>query len=201
MKQAIKTRCYECGAETEGRRENYRYVESGLSSVVLTNVLVFRCKRCGAVVPQITAAAVLHLRIAMHLLTKETRLSGEEVRFLRKAVGYSATELAKMLGTSKAVVSRWENYSTLGQESDRLVRLICVNKMLGDRLLNADRSRIDEKDIQRAQELVASMDDTLRKLRKKKSHKKEQYMIDPADLSDYGCITGADAELDALRVQ
>ncbi len=194
MKQLLITRCYECGTEVEGQRENYRYVESGLKSVVLRNILVFRCKQCGAVVPQITAATELHCRIAVHLLTKETRLAGEEVRFLRKAVGYSATEFAKMLGTSKAIVSRWENHSTLGQESDRLVRLICVNKMLSDSLSNTDHSRISEADVRQAQELVLSMHDTLKKLRKKKSHKQEQYMIDPAELSSYGCISAEDGE-------
>jgi putative zinc finger/helix-turn-helix YgiT family protein len=201
MHQLITTsKCYDCGELMEGRVENYKYSECGLSSVVLKSILVFRCKTCGAVVPQITAAGCLHTGIAVHLLRKETRLSGEEVRFLRKAVGYSATELAKMAGTSKAVVSRWENHSSLGQESDRLVRLICLNKMLSDYVFCSKDSKRDES-LLKAQELLASMDNTLRKIHRKKGIKKERYEIDPAELSRYGAATDDVQAPDLVPVQ
>jgi transcriptional regulator with XRE-family HTH domain len=170
----------------EGRRENYRYAESGLDSVVLRNVLVFHCKHCGAAVPQIVAASILHRLIAICLLTNEYRLSGAEVRFLRKAVGYTATELAKMAGTSKQVVSRWENRSSLGQDSDRLIRLLCAHKMMRDALLGVDPLVNKNELLAEAQELVSSMEDTLKKIHKKKAGKKQQYFIDPGDLSKYG---------------
>jgi YgiT-type zinc finger domain-containing protein len=186
MNAAITSLCFECGRTMEGRKENYRYVESGLDSVVLRNVLVFHCKNCGASVPQIVAANILHRWIVIRLLTKEYRLSGAEVRFLRKAVGYSATELAKMAGTSKQVVSRWENRSSLGQDSDRLVRLLCAHKMMRDALLGVDPLVNKDQLLAEAQELVSNMEDTLKKLHKKKAGKKQQYFIDPGDLSKRG---------------
>jgi len=193
MRQLITTsKCYDCGELMEGRVENYKYVESGLSSVELKNILVFRCSHCGGVMPQITAAVQLHARIAMHLLSKKTRLRGEEIRFLRKAVGYSATHLAKMVGTSKSIVSRWENHSTTSQENDRLIRLICLNKMLSDCLLGSSPSDIPEDFVGKAQEMLASMDETLIKLRKKKSAKREHFAIDPAELGRLG--SGASEE-------
>jgi YgiT-type zinc finger domain-containing protein len=191
---AITSVCFECGRTMEGRRENYRYVESGLDSVVLRNVLVFHCKHCGAAVPQIVAANILHRLIAIRLLTNEYRLSGAEVRFLRKAVGYSATELAKMAGSSKQLVSRWENRSSLGQDSDRLIRLLCAHKMMRDSLLGVDPLVNKDGLLAEAQELVSSMEDTLRKIHKKKAGKKQQYFIDPGDLSKYGHANLADLD-------
>jgi putative zinc finger/helix-turn-helix YgiT family protein len=123
--------CYACGGEMTGNRENYRYTECGLQSVVLMNVLVFHCPKCSAIVPEIPDAAWLHRRISVDLLKKETLLSAEEIKFIRKVAGYSATELARVMGTSKVTVSRWENKARqISKENDRLLRLICFTSMI-----------------------------------------------------------------------
>jgi YgiT-type zinc finger domain-containing protein len=126
----VSRKCSECGRTMIGRRENYPYTEVGLKFVTLTNVLVFHCK-CGAIVAELPALGQLHYMIAFDLLRKETILSGEEARYLRKWVGYSATELAKTTGYSKSMISRWENEkSNIAKESDRLLRLVIFAKML-----------------------------------------------------------------------
>lgn len=122
--------CYECQRPMVGRRENYPYTEAGLKSVTLMNVLVFHC-RCGAIVAELPGLGQLHSLIAFSLLRKKTILSGEEARYLRKWVGYSATELAATTGFSKSIISRWENAKKLiAKESDRLLRLVIFAKML-----------------------------------------------------------------------
>jgi len=122
--------CNECHRTMIGRRENYQYTECGLKSVTLTNVWVFHCK-CGAILAELPAVGQLHYLIAFDLLRKETILSGEEARYLRKWVGYSATELAETTGYSKSIVSRWENEKqNIAKESDRLLRLVVFAKML-----------------------------------------------------------------------
>ena len=122
--------CYECHQPMFGRRENYPYTEAGLKSVTLTNVLVFHCK-CGAIVAELPGVGQLHSLIAFSLLRKKTLLSGEEARYLRKWVGYSATELAETTGFSKSIISRWENAKKpITKESDRLLRLVIFAKML-----------------------------------------------------------------------
>src|SRR5205823_2357762 len=73
--------CHECGGTLVGKRQVYDYVECGLTSVRLTDVLVFEC-RCGVRVPEIPAIAELHFLIALDLLRKQSLLSGEEIRFL-----------------------------------------------------------------------------------------------------------------------
>jgi DNA-binding transcriptional regulator YiaG len=126
----VSRECFECHRGMIGRRENYRYTEAGLKSVTLTNVLVFHCE-CGAIVAELPAIGQLHTLIADHLFRKKTLLSGEEVRFLRKWVGYSATELADTTGYSKSIISRWENdRKNIAKEPDRLLRLVVFAKAL-----------------------------------------------------------------------
>lgn len=129
MKDLVsKTRCYECGSAMEGRKGEYKYIECGLTSVILKDILVFRCTNCNAVVPEIPAAGVLHRVIALRLISKKNLLTGSEVRFLRKLCGYSVNEFAEIIGSSKSVVSRWEK-DGCGKGTDRTVRLLVIAKL------------------------------------------------------------------------
>src|SRR5947209_1720394 len=124
MKNVIATAtCRQCDGVMEGRKGEYKYVESGLNSVVLKDILVFHCTKCNDIVPEIPMVGILHRVIAMRLLLKKTLLTGQELRFLRKLCGYSINEFAEIMGSSKSVVCRWENQSTHGQGTDRIVRL------------------------------------------------------------------------------
>lgn len=123
--------CYECHGKMHGSRQNYCYTESGLPSVVLMNILVFHCANCSAIVPEIPDAGWLHRKIAWDLMLKKTLLSGEEMKFIRKVAGYSATELASVMGTTKVTMSRWETGTTkISKENDRLFRLVCFMQMI-----------------------------------------------------------------------
>lgn len=130
--KALARKCYEagCGKLMTGKQENYQYQEAGLKSVVLLNIVVYHCE-CGAIVPEIPYAGVLHHCIAMSILQKKALLSGEEIRFVRKAAGFSATELARVMGVDKVSISRWENEKKkIGKESDRLIRAVCFARMM-----------------------------------------------------------------------
>jgi transcriptional regulator with XRE-family HTH domain len=66
-------------------------------------------------------------------IAKPYRLTGEEVRFLRKYLRKTAAEMAQLLHVDKTTVSKWENEDDpIGEQSDRLLRVIAV--ALGDGL-------------------------------------------------------------------
>ena len=84
-----------------------------------------RCASCGhheLVLPRVTA---LHRTIAHALIHKPARLSGPEVRFLRKHIGWSGADFAKHMGVDPSTVSNWENdKDPIGPTSDRLLRMM-----------------------------------------------------------------------------
>ena len=121
--------CSECGAPMEGRKGEHHYVECGLTSVYLRDVVIYRCSKCSAVEPEIPAAGALHRLIGMSLAKKKKLLTGSEIRFLRKSCGYSASEFAEILGSSSSVVSRWEK-NGCGKETDRFVRMLFLTNVI-----------------------------------------------------------------------
>lgn len=129
-------RCLECGGKTRARRRQaYKYIESGLSNVVLNGVTVHTCENCRTQYPELPAIQKLHNAIARAILTQETGLRGEEVRFLRKQMGIKATDFAEMLGVTKVAVSRWENSRRpLPPVTDRLIRCVFLLYLLQQHL-------------------------------------------------------------------
>jgi putative zinc finger/helix-turn-helix YgiT family protein len=123
-------KCFECGAEMVEKKETIKDHQLGLPNVVLKNVPVRYCKKCDereVVFPQITR---LHRLLAKALIMKKSRLAGLEVRFLRKYLGWSSSDLAHRIGVQPETISRWENnHEPIGVVPDRLLRLIvCLEK-------------------------------------------------------------------------
>ena len=179
-----KERCYEegCGGTMEGRKGEYRYIESGLNSVYLKDILVFHCTKCNAIVPEIPAVGVLHWVIALRLLTKDTLLTGNEVRFLRKLCGYSINEFAEIMGSDKNVISRWERHNH-GEGTDRTVRLLVLAKLV--RELAGEPQRVLKNvtpeglsvDVVNALKLITS-----------RPEKNKRYEISPEEIARFSAV-------------
>jgi putative transcriptional regulator len=125
----MSKKCRLCGkGEMSTREENYLYRESGLPNVVLVDVEVRRCSECGhheVALPRVTE---LMRTIAHAVILKRARLSGVEVRFLRKYLGWSGADFARHVGVDPSTVSNWENdREPIGPSSDRLLRLMVVH--------------------------------------------------------------------------
>lgn len=125
----MKTKmCRACSkVELISAKEHYHYHESGLPNIILKGVTVRRCPACNefeVVIPRVTE---LHQIIALAVVRKTTRLTGAEVRFLRKFLGLSGVDFAGRMGVSPEAVSKWEHEKDpIGGQSDRLLRMMVV---------------------------------------------------------------------------
>lgn len=121
-------KCFSCGAKMNSSTEPHIYDRDGLR-VTLLDVEVRRCPSCGeyeVIIPEIEE---LNRTIAEALIKKPNPLVGAEVRFLRKTLGWSATDLARYLGTTKETVSRWENdRRKVNPAADRALRLMAAHE-------------------------------------------------------------------------
>ncbi len=73
----------------------------------------------------------LHKAIGQFLLAKKT-LTGKELRYLRKQLDVSQTELGKSLGVTSQTVARWEKGECqMPDTAERLFRAICVEHYEG----------------------------------------------------------------------
>ncbi len=111
----------ECGPEMKSRKENYRYTESGLDNVILLGVEVRRCPSCGLSEVVLPRLEELHRTITRTVATGSSPLRPQEIRFLRKYLGYSGADFARVIGVSPETLSRWENGKA---EPSRMVDLL-----------------------------------------------------------------------------
>lgn len=131
-------KCPTCGKRMRSRVRDYEYVESGLKNVVLKNITVHECRRCGELLPEISNVKQIHKWIAEYLIKKQSPLTGGEFRFLRKQMGINATELASFLAVTPVTISRWENNKkSIGPQSDRLLRAFFLTGSTGLRIARA----------------------------------------------------------------
>ena len=107
------------------RQQSYHYQESGLDNVYLTNVDLRMCDACGTKVPRFAKVPELHATIARAIAMQPCTLRGQDIKFLRKQLGFSAKEWATLLRTDASTLSRWENdQQEIGTQSDSLIRLL-----------------------------------------------------------------------------
>ena len=99
----------------------YHYTESGLRNIWLMNGYVVKRTPYGETV-SIRDLEGLHRYIGS-VIAEQPRLSGPELRFLRKEMGMSQRELAEFVGTSEQNVSLWERRGRVPRAADRIVKL------------------------------------------------------------------------------
>src|SRR5262249_39586902 len=116
--------CVRCGGVLKSSRGTHRYTEAGLSNVTLAGVEMRTCVRCGErelVTPRVEA---LHRAIARSLSRQAATLTPEAVRFLRKWLGLTSGDFARVMGVRRETVCRWERAAApcrLTPPADRLL--------------------------------------------------------------------------------
>lgn len=108
----------------------YHYTESGLRNIWLKNGFVIHKTPYGEGV-SIHDLPGLHKAIGRSIANRP-KLTGAELRFLRKEMDMSQKALATLIGTSEQNISLWERRGHIPKTSDRLIRLLYVEKVNGN---------------------------------------------------------------------
>lgn len=131
----------------------YHYTESGLRNVWLRNGFAAHETPYGRGV-SIEDVDGLHKALALALVMKPSKLSGGEVRFLRKEMELSQSSLATSLGTSVQTVAMWEKgKARISGPADKMLRVLVKGhfnnnvhvKRLIEALNNLDLQDHDDK--------------------------------------------------------
>jgi putative zinc finger/helix-turn-helix YgiT family protein len=105
----------------------YHFVDSGLPNVYLSGIRYSVCSKCRYQFADIPEIKQLMELIARTLIERPAKLAGQEIRFLRKRVGKSSGDFARMIGVSPEQVSRWENGHNFPEISaDKLIRVTYI---------------------------------------------------------------------------
>jgi len=125
------SRCLKCSSPFRRTRGDHRYVESGLSFVVLSQCILLVCIACDVSAAVLPNAETLHIAIVEKLLRVPARFTGEVIRFVRRSLKLTGDEFAGLLGTSRVEVSRWENeHSGMHGLTELRLRLQMIDLLL-----------------------------------------------------------------------
>lgn len=139
-------KCTECRAPVkESAAESYHYTASGLPNVFLSGISVYKCTECGAEFVQIPHPTKLHAALAKAVAEKPVPLTSDEIRFLRKWLGRSNNDFARLMGVKPEHTSRWVSGALpMPPTAERLLRSVVILQ-LGSGFSLDDLAEIDEK--------------------------------------------------------
>ena len=122
-----KETCHNCGSdEVTVRTTNYHFKEVGVP-VTLMDVDVVECRRCGNIDPVIPDLNGMMHVIAFAIISQPCKMSGREIRFVRKYLGMNGRKFSELLRIDPTTLSKWENGDDeIGAQSDRLIRLLAT---------------------------------------------------------------------------
>jgi DNA-binding transcriptional regulator YiaG len=141
-------------AGQEVMAEPYHYKMCGLDDIYLLNGVDFHDGEYGRGV-SIHNVEDLHREIGLHLILHRKALSPKEIRFLRKQMEFTQTELGKCLGVTSQTVARYEKGETeIPGPVDHLMRFLFVFH-----LMPAEQRAKLLEDILEAQKELQEMDD------------------------------------------
>ena len=112
--------------------EPYEYRSCGLDGIFLLNGFD-RHEHDGEQHVSIKDIDGLHVAIGRHLVKHRKALAPKDIRFLRKTMGQSQSELAEYLGKNSQSVARWEKGANdIPGSAEKLLRAIFIARYLDD---------------------------------------------------------------------
>jgi putative zinc finger/helix-turn-helix YgiT family protein len=138
----MKVQCTNCAYEKsiEGKKIRKKY--DSLLDFLTVEAYEYRCPECGEVYYSYGDIESLNQIIVTLLSQKESPLTGSEIKFLRKHLGYSTDTMAKILGIDPTTMSRIENKQEHSGTIDNFIRYLALNRIpdrdygLHDKILN-----------------------------------------------------------------
>lgn len=118
--------CSKCGVNTPKTEKlpEYRYELMGLSVILLNAAEQTECAACGHVVVNVPDLNNLAAAMAVSRVQLPEKLTGSDIRFLRKAVGETAKVFGDRIGAAVETISRWEKGAALiPEEREKMLRL------------------------------------------------------------------------------
>lgn len=117
-------KCYQCNSMMDVIKDQpYRYDTCGLDNVIIFGIPQYKCPECGEVYVSIPKIKQLHQIIGISLCCQKERLSGKEIRFLRKEMRLKASEFAAVLSIDPSTLSRFENgHETPSESLEKFIR-------------------------------------------------------------------------------
>lgn len=101
-------KCYACNGEKFESRQVELITEIGPHRVLNRTQRHPVCVNCGEFTLSSKNLERVELQAALVAFTEAPTVTGEMIRFARKALGLTQTELATRIGTTKESISRWE---------------------------------------------------------------------------------------------
>lgn len=122
------------GHEMQERTGNAEFALAEGVSITLKGARIFRCKACGVSSPVVPAPAALVRAAAEAMARAPNKLGPNEIRFLRKSLGFSSKDFAAKIDVDAGTVSRWERGAErMGPANERLLRLmVLAGDVVGD---------------------------------------------------------------------
>jgi transcriptional regulator with XRE-family HTH domain len=122
-------RCAKCQGEMvidPTPLRSHTEVMGGIHVVLMDSVREMKCPNHPDVVfTEVPDLEGLRAAVAVKRVGVAEKLTGSELRFLRRVAGWKATELAEKINKSEEVISRWESgKQTIGESTERLLRLL-----------------------------------------------------------------------------
>jgi putative transcriptional regulator len=128
----------------------YEYKECGLTEIFLHNGFERHVVGDEEFVSVLDTEG-LHCAIGVHIVRTRTELEAAHVRFLRKEMGMTQSELGRVMAQSSQQIARWEKtQSGIPGPADRLLRLL---------FLRHTGSLDDSEDFRTMLEEIEGMDD------------------------------------------
>jgi DNA-binding transcriptional regulator YiaG len=129
----------------------YHYAESGLQNIWLKDGFKIVKTPYGKGVA-IQDVAGLHKAIGRSIALRP-KLTGAELRFLRKELNLSQRALGELIGTSEQNISLWERRGHIPKVSDRMIKLIYLEHAQGNVKIRELIERQNDLDVKAQEKL------------------------------------------------